>query len=49
MEDYTNFDKKIVGLVEDMSGRKNLMNVFGFIEIEPKNFDNYLKILNKGR
>jgi hypothetical protein len=47
MQDYTNFDKKIVNLMEDMSGRKNLMNVFGFIERD--DFDNYLKILNKGR
>ena len=47
MKDYTDFDRKIVSLLEKLSKKKNLMRVFG--HIENKEFENYLEILNKRR
>jgi hypothetical protein len=46
MSDYSGFDKKIVELMEDMSGKENIMSVFGYIEVN--SFDDYLKVFNKG-
>jgi len=43
MQDYTDFDKKIVNLMEKMSKKTNLMDIFG--HIENKYFDMYLKNL----
>jgi hypothetical protein len=47
MKNYSAFDKKIVNLMEKMSRRKNLMDIYGRIEIE--DFALILKIFNKGR
>jgi hypothetical protein len=47
MKDYADFDKNIVSIMEKMSGRKNIMDIFGYIEIE--DFDEYLTIFNKRR
>ena len=47
MRDYKNFDKKIVALMEKLSGEKNAMYYFGRIEMV--DFDRYLEVLNKSR
>ena len=43
MQDYSDFDKNLVALMERMSGKKNLTRIFGRIEMV--DFDNYLKNL----
>jgi hypothetical protein len=47
VQGYTDFDKKIVELMEKMSKKNNLMDIFGCIE-NPYMFESRLKILNKG-
>jgi hypothetical protein len=48
MDDYTDFDEKIVSLMEKMSRKKGLMDVYGHIENDYM-FNFKLKILNKRR
>jgi hypothetical protein len=45
MQDYADFDKKIVKLMERMSRKKGLMSVFGHIENDFM-FKQHLKILH---
>ena len=40
MQDYNDFDKNLVALMEKMSDKKNLMSIYGFIE------NNYMFELN---
>jgi hypothetical protein len=48
MKDYTNFDEKIRNMVVKASKRRDTGNVIdAFNMLDHKNFDNFLKILNK--